>query len=204
MRRSLDSTKVRFHNEQLSTFSDATTGHLYLERPLKGFKNQSIDEIQLKINARDGKGLTSLTPVLISLSPNQITHSPTHFQATVHIYIQSRNEPECISFSQPQYEFQATEDILPGIILGVLRTQPNSVTRRLELISGDPNGQFRLDSRSGRFLVTKELDADHQNVYWLGVKVSGISWVEHSLQFTPPFRQPFSLRMDIRALITAR
>lgn len=68
MERSLDSIKVRFHNGLFSLLSDATTGYLYLERPLKGFKNQSIDEIQLKINARDGKGLTSLTPVLISLS----------------------------------------------------------------------------------------------------------------------------------------
>lgn len=61
---------------------------------------------------------------------------------------------------------------MPGIIVGVLRTQPSpSTARQLDIIAGDPREQFRLDSRSGRLLVAKELDADHQSIYWLSVKV---------------------------------
>jgi hypothetical protein len=52
-----------------------------------------------------------------------------------------------------------------------LRTQPSPADRQLEIVSGDPEGHFRLDSKSGRLLITKELDADHRSVYWLNVKV---------------------------------
>lgn len=45
-------------------------------------------------------------------------------------------------------------------------------TRRLEILAGDSEERFRLDSKSGRLLVAKELDADHQSIYWLSVKGS--------------------------------
>lgn len=48
----------------LKQLLDATTGHLYLETPLNGLGNQSINEIQLKVNARDGGGMTSAVPVI--------------------------------------------------------------------------------------------------------------------------------------------
>jgi hypothetical protein len=39
-------------------------------------------------------------------------------------------------------------------------------------LAGDSEERFRLDSKSGRLLVAKELDADHQSIYWLSVKGS--------------------------------
>lgn len=42
---------------------DTTAGQLYLDRPIQGLLNQSVEEIQLKVNARDGGGMTASVPV---------------------------------------------------------------------------------------------------------------------------------------------
>uniref|UniRef100_A0AC34RJJ9 Cadherin domain-containing protein n=1 Tax=Panagrolaimus sp. JU765 TaxID=591449 RepID=A0AC34RJJ9_9BILA len=125
---------------------DQKTGKLYSNKPLHEFSGQIIE---IKIWAKDSGGLTSSVP------------------ANVQIHVLN-DEQNCPHFVKGLYEFTISEDILPGIVIGVVEAVSSRAVV-YKIISGN-DGRFHLDSKTGKLSVAKEQDADSSDVVLLNIE----------------------------------
>nr|XP_016854427.1 PREDICTED: LOW QUALITY PROTEIN: protocadherin-16 [Anolis carolinensis] len=127
------------------------TGAISLLRSLAGKANTLV---QLEIGARDGGGLAA--------QPNA--------QANISIVAGTVSAP---SFERAQYYFSVPEDTRPGSSIGgVYAHSPSGHAGGVfySISSGDPQGFFSIDPRSGELHTSRALDHEAQPVLTLDVQ----------------------------------
>ncbi|XP_077426879.1 protocadherin-23 isoform X2 [Vanacampus margaritifer] len=118
---------------------DEQTGMLYLASSLT---HLGAGSIKLGIAAQDGRGMSSVRPAEVTVDILTSVHAPAVFQTS-------------------RYAFSVPEDAPPGTSVGTVRaTNPSdsaeSVSYRIS--SGDPQGLFTVDAKSGLISTVKPLD----------------------------------------------
>ncbi|XP_043556133.1 protocadherin-23 isoform X2 [Chiloscyllium plagiosum] len=134
-----------------SLFSvDSSTGAVYLTST---FSHLQVSDVQLKISARDGGNLTSSLNATVTVHILQSSVAPTVFE-------------------QSSYSFTILESVPIGSAVG--RVQVASIQDSLELkyriSSGDPNGYFSIESKSGLIRSNKQLDHEAQPFVMLTIE----------------------------------
>uniref|UniRef100_UPI00398EB44D protocadherin-23 n=1 Tax=Pristiophorus japonicus TaxID=55135 RepID=UPI00398EB44D len=126
-----------------SQFSvDSSTGAVYLASVLSHLQ---VSSVQLTVSARDGGNLTSSINATV----------------TVHI-LQSALAPTV--FERSYYSFTIQEDVPVGSVVGTVRIASflDSLELKYSISSGDPNGYFAIESKSGLIRSSKQLDHEAQ------------------------------------------
>ncbi|CAD5221763.1 unnamed protein product [Bursaphelenchus xylophilus] len=125
---------------------DPNTGMLYYAKEL-GQNIWKKKYLELKVIATDGGRLQSKESAIIHITLNDSKYCP--------------------SFSQRIYEFEVTEDILPGIAFGVLKAEGASIVNIKASDDKEPD-YFHLEPSSGRLSVLR--DISEKEVYYLTIE----------------------------------
>ncbi|XP_077381246.1 protocadherin-23 [Festucalex cinctus] len=118
---------------------DKQTGMLFLTSSLTHLGAASI---KLGISAQDGGGVSSVRAAEVTVDVLTSVHTPAAFQTS-------------------RYAFTVPEDAPPGTSVGTVRaTNPSDSTESVSyrMSSGDPQGLFSVDAKSGLISTAKPLD----------------------------------------------
>ncbi|XP_063697547.1 cadherin-related tumor suppressor [Culicoides brevitarsis] len=149
---------VSYSFEKSDLFNlDSKTGAIFVKNSVKNYLGQSQ---KFKVHASDGGNKYAQTPATIQ--------------------IMKKNDVKNVNFAQNEYNFELVEDNgnLPPVLgrkVGQVKVEnrglQNFIAESLEffIVDGDPNGNFKVDSRSGVISTAKAIDRELIQQYSLTI-----------------------------------
>lgn len=136
-------------NENKSFAIDTNTGVI---RNIKSLDHEISGFHRLNITAKDGGGLYAFKPAVVEITVlNQADNPPT--------------------FEHSIYNFSIYENVPKGSLVGNVfaTSKDKNITINYEIVSGDPQHLFVVDSLGGIIMVDGAIDREVQAKYWLDI-----------------------------------
>ena len=134
---------------------NSTTGVITTGKSLDREDSQGSPNYTLTIEAVDGLGLKSSTPATVAVAILDVSDSPVYFQ-------------------QSQYHYSIQENAKIGSIVGQIqgRTADINATLIYQIIHGNTNSSFQLNTTTGIITVGQPLDREKWSLYTLTITVA--------------------------------